>query len=30
MYMYIYIYLHIYTGCFTTWRHYCSRWFPRS
>jgi len=20
----------IYTGCFTTWGHYCSRWFPRS
>jgi len=19
-----------YTGCFTTWGHYCSRWFPRS
>jgi len=18
------------TGCFTTWRHYCRRWFPRS
>jgi len=20
----------IYTGCFMTWGHYCSRWFPRS
>ena len=20
----------IYTGCFTTWGHYCERWFPRS
>ena len=19
-----------YTGCFTTWGHYCRRWFPRS
>jgi len=19
-----------YTGCFTTCRHYCRRWFPRS
>jgi len=19
----------IYTGCFTTWEHYCRRWFPR-
>jgi len=20
----------VYTGCFTTWGHYCKRWFPRS
>ena len=20
----------LYTGCFTTWEHYCRRWFPRS
>jgi len=20
----------MYTGCFTTCEHYCSRWFPRS
>jgi len=19
-----------FTGCFTTWGHYCRRWFPRS
>ena len=20
----------VYTGCFTTWEHYCRRWFPKS